>query len=298
MKIDLGTKRERPNTISCSGVKTYNHCPLKFYYQYVLRLPSPPSEYFLRGNIIHNVFENFYKDFPKIKTNKPDNLIQAFKSRAKKLLDIEWGLIGIEHDDLFSHEPYQEQKEYDSHKKWVEFFGQQQAMKYYELYQKMGSHPQARRFFLPYYTEVPLYDYKLGINGRIDAVFQIPYTQKYYAVDYKTSTKMKNIIDGDEELQLCIYALLLKNCEGKKCTEGHIYLARIGGEPIIYFQKQQLKDTEKLCLETSKNYLDGRKELFKRKTNIFCRWCPFSPIECRDIVPKPKIYTPDYSHLL
>jgi CRISPR/Cas system-associated exonuclease Cas4 (RecB family) len=146
--------------------------------------------------------------------------------------------------------------------------------------------------------EVSLYDYDLMINGRMDAVYQVPYQKLYYPVDYKTSTRAQNYMDESEELQLYIYAILLRNSEGKICNEGHIYLARTAAELIIKLDDKKMKKVEELCKEASGKYLDGNKDLFKRKKNVFCRWCPYSQIECRDIVKKPAIHLLDYSNRL
>jgi ATP-dependent helicase/DNAse subunit B len=45
---------------SPSSINTYNQCPRKYYYQYILKLPTRPSIHLVRGNIAHSVLEDFF----------------------------------------------------------------------------------------------------------------------------------------------------------------------------------------------------------------------------------------------
>ena len=47
--------------LSPSKIQTYEECPLKFKFQYVLRVPTPSKTYFGMGTAIHAVAENLTK---------------------------------------------------------------------------------------------------------------------------------------------------------------------------------------------------------------------------------------------
>src|SRR3989344_7431050 len=45
---------------SPSSINTYNQCPRKYFYQYILKLPTSPSIHTARGSAVHESLEDFY----------------------------------------------------------------------------------------------------------------------------------------------------------------------------------------------------------------------------------------------
>jgi len=45
---------------SPSSINTFKQCARKYYYQYLLKLPTVPNIHQVRGNIVHSALENFY----------------------------------------------------------------------------------------------------------------------------------------------------------------------------------------------------------------------------------------------
>jgi RecB family exonuclease len=45
---------------SPSSINTFKQCARKYYYQYLLKLPTVPNIHQVRGNIVHSTLENFY----------------------------------------------------------------------------------------------------------------------------------------------------------------------------------------------------------------------------------------------
>ena len=46
---------------SPSSINTYKQCPRKYYYQYILGLPSVASIHLVRGRAVHEALEAFFK---------------------------------------------------------------------------------------------------------------------------------------------------------------------------------------------------------------------------------------------
>ena len=46
---------------SPSSINTYKQCPRKYYYNYILKLPTVASIHLIRGKIVHSVLEDFFK---------------------------------------------------------------------------------------------------------------------------------------------------------------------------------------------------------------------------------------------
>lgn len=49
------------SSLSNSSISTLKQCKRKYYYDYVLRLPRTPRDYFILGTFVHAVLEDFYK---------------------------------------------------------------------------------------------------------------------------------------------------------------------------------------------------------------------------------------------
>src|SRR3989338_6780202 len=49
-----------PRMQSPSSINTYKQCPRKYFYQYILKLPTKPSICLIRGSIVHEVLEKFF----------------------------------------------------------------------------------------------------------------------------------------------------------------------------------------------------------------------------------------------
>ena len=63
--------------ITKSSLGTYNWCPKKYEYNYIQRLPQDQTEVMIKGSIIHNSREDFFKKFDveMAKEKTPDELL-------------------------------------------------------------------------------------------------------------------------------------------------------------------------------------------------------------------------------
>jgi DNA helicase-2/ATP-dependent DNA helicase PcrA len=77
--------RFKVDRISYTDLQAFDDCPLKFYYQKILRLPTPPTPALLLGQVIHNTLE--WGAQAAMEGNEPalDALIAEFESRWRKI---------------------------------------------------------------------------------------------------------------------------------------------------------------------------------------------------------------------
>src|SRR3989344_4824581 len=66
--------------ISYSQLQTYEVCPLKYKYQYVLKIPSSPAAAASFGSTVHNALHKFYKGFAQDPTWGLDQLLNMLET--------------------------------------------------------------------------------------------------------------------------------------------------------------------------------------------------------------------------
>jgi putative RecB family exonuclease len=57
-----------PPHLSASSISTFQQCPLRYKYSRIDNLPEPPSVDSLRGNFVHDVLENVYREDSAVRT--------------------------------------------------------------------------------------------------------------------------------------------------------------------------------------------------------------------------------------
>ncbi len=178
-----------PDRFSYSQLKDFETCPLKYKYQYYLKLPVGGSQYLSFGNTVHKVFEDYLKLFiEQTKFSQQDLFGQSKK--APKLPEFEVL------EKLYEKNWVDEW--YDSKKEKELFFkqGKEMLKKFYE--QSLQNLPR------PKYIEQSFFlflgEYKLV--GRIDRADETPEGLVIY--DYKTGKAPKRTEKRDID-QLYIY---------------------------------------------------------------------------------------------
>lgn len=76
-------EKKKELTLSNSSLSTFKQCPRKYYYEYVLRLPRKPKDYFTLGTFVHYVLELFYKSLIKDRTQKLSELMKICFIQAR-----------------------------------------------------------------------------------------------------------------------------------------------------------------------------------------------------------------------
>ncbi len=260
---------------SPSSINLYKQCPRKYYYQYVLKLPTKPSIHLVRGSVVHEVLEKFFElDIASFDENEFEyglrsyalaSLIKRWKSSEKKLKKL--GLSQTELDRYFI----------ESQQMLNNFIADFSA-KLKKRTAEVGSINQAFKDLSPI-VEEEIKNHELMVRGFIDAIHDIG--DEITIIDYKTSNK--DIITPEYRLQLGIYALLYKLKYDKLPKKVGINFLKFG-EKMMDVDEGLLKEAEREIryiheMTESVNIVD-----YPKQESPLCRWhsgqCDFYD-ECR-----------------
>ncbi|MDH4379505.1 MAG: PD-(D/E)XK nuclease family protein [Vampirovibrionales bacterium] len=75
-------------TLSPSSINRYMACPRQFFYQHVLRLPTPASETLLQGLLVHGLMETLNRQFPEYpySAQRLHDIFKLFMANNESLL--------------------------------------------------------------------------------------------------------------------------------------------------------------------------------------------------------------------
>jgi len=245
----LDAKRLTLNAISSlsySQINTFNTCPQQYKYQYILRIPTPPSAAQSFGSSIHQALGDFYQAIlAKNKVQEKDLLI-ALKRR--------WFLPG------YSSKKH-EQKMFNKAKKILKDF-------YQNSYD-----PQVIPIALEQFFSLPLNRY-FKVVGRIDRVDRLK-NGCLEIIDYKTG-KPKTKKEADKDLQMTIYALAAsdKGIYNQKPEKIILSFLFLGESEKISSQrtKQQLNDGKNILIKKAQEI---QKSDFLPTPGKLCDFCEY-----------------------
>lgn len=250
---------------SPSSINLYKQCPRRYYYQYIMKLPTLPSIHLVRGRIAHTVLEKFFEIYPSELV--PDDLSTHNKIQVKllKLLESEWEGSREEFDSLdMSDDEILRYKE-DTRLMMLRFAD----YIYGRLEKEPGSLEDAFISIVPT-TEERYFSKKHYVQGFIDVIEEKDgFVQ---LVDYKTSNK--GDITPQYRLQLAIYAVLYQEKHGRPPDEVGIYfLKHDPNEPKMLsvdedLMKEALFEIEQVHMSTeSENIAD-----YPKKPGPLCKY--------------------------
>lgn len=245
---------------SPSSIKTYHHCPRKYYYQYIAKLPTLPNIHQIRGKIVHKALEKFFH--LDIRDVTKENFRQKLHQNMQALLATTWR---EKHDEFVSVGVEQEQQmlffeeSMDMLNNWLQQF-----------FKKIEASPlsfkQSWQALIPVEQEQHYQSKKHGVRGFIDVIEEVD--GEIRVMDYKTD---KSPDVEKHRLQLAIYALLYKEKHGKLPHKAGIYF--LTGkeehvdvdESLVEFAKREV---EMMHANTqSKNKIDYPKHI-----GPLCKW--------------------------
>ncbi|MBT3704801.1 UvrD-helicase domain-containing protein [Candidatus Peregrinibacteria bacterium] len=205
----------KKRSLSFSQIDTFNTCPLKYGYRYVLNVPTPSHHAANFGTSIHETLKDFYRALTDRSVGVEASGEMSF-SFLIELFEKNWISNGYEND---AHEEARKE----------------QGKKMLEQFFNSNNDP----WVIPAYIEKN-FNLKIGeymLNGRIDRIDKLD-GGFFEVIDYKTG-KSKARLTKENKLQLYIYALACRdvlNIPVKKLT--------------LYY----LEDGEKQSLSLSKGY--------------------------------------------
>jgi len=260
---------------SPSSIKTYKHCPRKYYYSYILKLEQPSNIHQVRGNIAHSVLENFFDIDTSMMSM--ENYEAHLKLVVQELLLKEWQNYKKDLDKLelpqSKHIHYFEETLLMLFN-WVEMFSG-------KIFRKEGTFQERFKALTPI-RELMVVSEKHHARGIIDAI-EKDEDGTVRLMDYKTS---KSMDINEHLLQLGIYSLL--------------YLEKYGHAPKqvgVYFLKgrESFIDVDDKLLEMAQKEIERIHEVtqttdindYTKSPGPLCKWktgqCPFYDT-CRPFV--------------
>ena len=81
MTKDIKTEEIKERRLSPSSINTWFKCPRGFYYQYIKKSKTKPSIHLVKGIIVHEVLEYFYR---KYQEDLHTHLFQLLKEKWTK----------------------------------------------------------------------------------------------------------------------------------------------------------------------------------------------------------------------
>lgn len=255
VKLDLGKR------VSYSQINTYQDCPKKYEYSYVLQLPSKPSASFAFGITVHNALKDFYN---LVRVAKEGLGISPLPSEGDliELFEKHWVSIGYESKD---HEKKRKESGKDMMK---EFFS--------KLYNEDQNPYRLEESFTVNLKEGSF----VGKIDRIDLIQMIDGVAHVEIVDYKTG-KEKSSADIKKDLQLPLYSIFAERSLGVKVVSAKYVFVEHGSQVEVDISSRRRED----ALENIYDVVESiKKREFVATPDMFkCKYCDFRHI-CKDAI--------------
>ncbi len=247
---------------SPSSINTYRQCPRKYFFSYIMKLPSLPSIHLVRGNIVHSALEDFFKIDPQTLS------IEGF--------EIELNVILLELFNKHWDKKQNKLQELELKPEQLAFYKEESMRMLNNWFQGFLNKLKIRMASLNFIdayntlkprTEVQYRSQKLGVRGFIDAIHEDK--NQITLIDYKTSKK--DVLTDDYKLQLGIYALMYLEKHGIKPHRVGINFLKYGekfcevNQELINFAKTEIEQVHKKT--QSQDIKD-----YPKKESPLCKW--------------------------
>ena len=234
--------------LSPSKIQLYDECPLKFKFQYVLKIPAAPKKtFFQMGTAIHAVAETMTK-------LQKDGQVPT-ENVALEILNKKWDASSYRGNRTKEgQDKYQSKEMVKTYLEWAE------------------QNPNT-----PVDVE-PKFQIKLNdvvISGKIDRVEQTP-DGEYEVIDFKTGRvyKTKNTIKDD--IQMNTYALGTEKLYGKLPKKASLFYIKHNKIVPHFIEKEHLDEFKKGLEVKIDSIFD---EEFDAKPEYQkCNWCDYASI--------------------
>jgi len=238
---------------SYSQLHTYEDCPRKYEYSYVLRVPQKPNSTLSFGTTIHNTLRDLYTALKRSKEGLEG------VSNPPTLKD----LLGYYEKNWVSS-GYESSKQESLKKKE----GEEMLKKYYEkMYSEDQSPLRLEESFSVHFGESVF-------AGKIDRIDVVGEKGEVCIVDYKTG-KVKSEANIKKDLQLPLYAVFAQEKLGLNVV-GAKYLFVESMEEIEVDISQKRKDlAKKKLLEAIDNI---RERKFTATPGFVCNFCDYNSV--------------------
>lgn len=236
------------SSVSYSQLETYLLCPLRYKYQYVLRVPTPPTAAASFGITIHQALEDFYQEVIDKKKPTVQNLLKHYRQSWVPV-----GYLSKAHEESRKRE------------------GEQMLKNYFETFHKKNLHViDVERLF-----KIKVKD--IVVTGKIDRVDKTA-GNGIEIVDYKTGKKPdeKKLRDS---LQLSIYLLAAsdKTTYGAKAHKVDLTFYYLSDNSKITMQKTEA-DVINVKKKITETVADIKTGIYTPHVGPWCDFCPFKMV--------------------
>jgi putative RecB family exonuclease len=252
------TKQKLPR-LSPSRINTYLSCPMKYYFQYEVGVPTIPSEAMLRGTFVHSVLERLMARKPAERTNDASREDFA-AAQATMMQDEEFRMLALS----------------DAEREQFWESARECLRAYYRI-----EHPRdANVVALEKWVTAPLGEFEL--TGYIDRLERD--ARGLVVVDYKAAKPKKAEWSTDYLRQLTLYALM---CEVQMNETPHqVRIFYLGGGKDEHTRDDRVV-TQEVTSATIDAVRDDARRVFSglgtaRATDGFatnvtklCDWCDY-----------------------
>jgi len=245
--------------VSYSQLNTYEDCPKKYKYAYILKVPSKPHASLSFGTTIHNTLRDFYSLLKDSQEGLEGIVSEPTVEKLLELYDKHWISQGY---DSKAHE----KKRKDFGKKILKDF-----------YKNLYSEDQK-----PYRLEEP-FSVHIGDTvfagkiDRIDIVSQGKDIIEVEIIDYKTG-KVKSEANVKKDLQLPLYALFAEEKLGLKVINAKYVFVEHGEVVNVDVSKERKTEAKRKVEEIIEMI---KKKNFCATPGYLCRYCDYNTV-CED----------------
>jgi len=253
--------------LSPSSINSWNKCPREFYYNYILKAKVVPNIHLIKGSLVHQVLENFFKEYH---TDGKNWLLNEFVTEwVKQKLPI--AQLEMPEDELLVHKK-------DAFRMIMDYYTVH-TRKLTALIEFGKAESERHAFFLlkPKFRELWVESSELKCAGYIDRV-DVDYNDIMTLGDYKTSSKFGIGLSEDYKRQLSIYALLYEEVKGRLPDFVSIIFLRYGEEFLLEVTPSLLKYARDSIQHVWNNTRSTALIDYPRKEGKLCRWCSFRPL--------------------
>ena len=246
---------------SPSSINTYKQCPRRYYYQYILKLPTCENIHFVKGKIAHSVLEKFFDI--DINHFKEENYKKELSYYMKNLFNAFW----LKNLEKFEDVGASEKDVITARHELAEMLANW-LQSFFERIDSSGlSFHKAFEKFKPVEIEAAYESEKHQVKGFIEVVENVDGEIK--VLDYKTSGSFE--ITESYELQLAIYALLYREKHGKLPHKLSIWFLK-DKEKIIEADEKIIEkaigEIANIHIKTESNRIDD----YPKQVSNLCKW--------------------------
>jgi DNA helicase-2/ATP-dependent DNA helicase PcrA len=254
---DIDTTKQ----VSYSQLNTYEECPKKYKYAYVLRVPSKAHASLSFGTTIHNTLRDFYSLLKDSQEGLEGIVEKPTKKKLLELYETHWISRGY---DSKAHE---EKRKASGKKILKEYFDNlyNEEERPYRLEETFSVHIDESVF--------------VGKIDRIDIVDDSKDIKEVEIIDYKTG-KVKSKSNIKKDLQLPLYALFAEEKLGLKVVNAKYIFVEHSEVVEVDISEEKKKEARKKVVEIIEEI---KKNNFIPTPGYLCKYCDYNSI-CEDAI--------------